>query len=598
MDSISLKPRYVLMALMAIALAFHSINLSTASYELDEAVHVWYAQMPFADVVEQASNDPNPPVYNLIISTWVKVFGVSEFSTRFFSVFMGVLGVGLMFLVAQRNFGMTVGILAALFYCFSPIQFRFTHLARPYSMLMVSVILSYGLLLECLRDSSKRKLVLYYLATTLMIYVHPTSIFNVAAQGLIILLHQWKNLKAVVRLALPLVGAVASFGVWMLAIPYFERDDAMWFSAPDWNAIYYVIKVFYGSTELVLLQLALLAIILVQAVKKGPPSSGLNVFTVLIWFMVPFCISIGFSHLIKPIFQDKYILSVQPAAMLFLAISIGQVRAKLLKWSGGLAAMSLFLLLISVQPKAEDDWKSAVEYVKPQMDENSMILIDPWYEFRTFAFYFDRQAYEEPENTLHSLYGKRVCVDWNTVFDTVSGQPKTDVVHFMLGHQGFVTPLVPTEVIDSLAFLTSQKEFQGVTVKSYSFSSGLDTVVSNRITFDDLPDQRELITEQIEFSQTMVIPLSVAQKRLLKITASVDVLSDLELEGAVLVVSLEKDGQSHVYETLQLKGDAAKTFTKRINVVDFNQDWVIKAYVWNTKGENFGIDNFKIVLVN
>ena len=81
-------------AFFLLSLVVHKYNLDFASYDLDEAVHIWHAQKDYSEVIEQASHDPNPPVYNLVLSTWIKAFGVTEFSTRFLSVLFGALGVG------------------------------------------------------------------------------------------------------------------------------------------------------------------------------------------------------------------------------------------------------------------------------------------------------------------------------------------------------------------------------------------------------------------------------------------------------------------------------------------------------------------------
>ncbi|MFM1874677.1 MAG: hypothetical protein RL266_414 [Bacteroidota bacterium] len=456
----------VMFLLLVVAFLFHSYNLSFSSYDLDEAVHIWHAQKSYSEVVEQASNDPNPPIYNLIISSWVKEFGVGEGSTRLFSVMMGVLGVLLVYVIAARNFGLALAVLAALFYCFSPVQYRFTHLARPYSMLMVTVILSYGLLLECLRHPSRWKLLLYYLATTLMIYVHPTSIFNVAAQGLIILLHQRKNLKAVLRLAFPLVGAVASFGIWMLSIPYFERDDAMWFGAPSWADVWYVIQVLYGSEWVVYAHLVLMGLLSVRLFSRTeslPPNSWM----ILVWAVLPFVVSIVFSHLFKPVFQDKYILSVQPALMLLLAITISQFGAWLNRIVTGIGILVLLLIAVRYEPYSEGDWKNAVAYVQEHREENGRIFVDPWYEFRTFSYYYDRHIFETPDSTEKLLTFDGVHWAWHDIYE--NGQAKCDALYVLSGHENVNDTRVDFALLDTAAVLVDEKMFTGVKLRSYRF---------------------------------------------------------------------------------------------------------------------------------
>lgn len=587
-------------AFFLLSLVFHSYNLDHASYDLDEAVHIWHAQKDYSGVIEQASHDPNPPVYNLILSTWVKTFGVTEFSTRFLSVLFGALGVGLMFLIASRNFGLAIGIMAALFYCLSPIQFRFTHLARPYSMLMFTVILSYGMLLEVLKDPSKRKLFWYYLATTAMIYVHPTSVFNLGAQGLIVIIHNVKDIRNGIRLLLPMVAAALSFGVWVLAIPYFERDDAMWFGPPNWEEVKYVLRVFYANWNLFLFQLVLLSIVLLGIIRKSNKDHALKLTTILLWAVVPFLISICFSHLMKPVFQDKYILSVQPAMMLLLAYVIYSMWGKFLKLSGFVVAIGLMIVSVDTTPNPEGDWKNVVEYINPLHDESSVVLIDPWYEFRTFSYYFDRNAYEQPDSTVKILSQKRVHTGWNDALDLVV-QKQSGVIHLLSAHVGAFDSQIDRALLDSVATLVRDTKFIGIRVQSFDF---LRTLGSESMDFSTEPEGVLSVGQEEAFSPALVVPFSESRgERMMKISASVDLKSAEELKGAAFVISVERDGdRSFVYKKIQVEeyrtGMDWFTVTEQFSITEFQPDWIVKVYVWNTEGVQFEMDNLELEVLN
>lgn len=457
----------------ALSFAFHLINLDHASYDLDEAVHIWHAQKSYSEVVEQASNDPNPPIYNLIISAWVKQFGVSEFSTRFFSVLMGVLGSLLIYFIGKRNFGFAVGLTAALLYSLSPIQFRFTHLARPYSMLMVTVLMSYGFLFECLKSNRPLKLMGYFFASTLMIYVHPTSVFNLPAQFLTVLLMKWKDWKSILSIWMVGALAVAMFLIWVFSIPYFERDDAMWFGAPDWQAVYYVIDVFYGTKLLLWIQILLFALMLLFAFKSNgrDDSTSRGLVMVLPWVIAPFAISIAFSHLVKPVFQDKYVLSVQPALMLMLAVSIGAIPSKVMR---GISMVVCLLLMVSVadfERDPEGDWKNAVSYLKSQKTEGDAVFIGPWYEFRTFSFYYNRHFFEVPDSTVKLLAEQDIFYAWHDIYDTTLSEFKYPILHVLSAHEGFVESRLDELAIKAKTRLVEEEKFIGITYRQYNVKS-------------------------------------------------------------------------------------------------------------------------------
>jgi hypothetical protein len=593
---------FLALAFALLTVIFHSYHLGYASYDLDEAVHIWYAQGSFSQVIEQSSNDPNPPIYNLIISTWVKVFGVTESSVRFFSVLMGALGVALMFLIASRNFGMAVGIMAALFYCLSPIQFRFTHLARPYSMLMVTVLLSYGALLECLKDPNLRKLFWYYLATTLMIYVHPTSIFNLPAQGIIVVFFHYDKIKTIIRLALPMIAAVATFGVWMLVIPYFERNDTMWFGPPTWEDIWYVIKVFYGNGWLIVIQLVVLVLFFLRIKRQKEKSMMLNAILLAVWIIVPFMISVCFSHLVKPVFQDKYILSVQPAVMLLLALTLDGIGSWKLRNAGVLVALILLISSLNTKPHPEGDWRSAVAFVNSIQSDNSAVLIDPWYEYRTFCYYFDRHAYQVPDSTIKILASKRAFTSWDDVYDEHNQVPKVDVVHLVFAHQGFVEPEVSMERVESIAGLIGVKEFIGIKVMSYQFGKTYtlaDSIGLNSIEGNEGPI---LVDSKNEFPATVSSTLNKNQdSKVIKVLASVKIRSSGDLEGVQFVATVERpDAPMVEYRSIELQTREAKDglieITEQITVSNYQSDWFVKAYVWNVGKKEFQIEDLNLVV--
>ena len=581
---------------------FHSYHLGYASYDLDEAVHIWYAQSPYSEVIEQSSNDPNPPVYNLIISTWVKVFGVTESSVRFFSVLMGALGVVLMFLIASRNFGLAVGIMAALFYCFSPIQFRFTHLARPYSMLMVTVLLSYGALFECLRDQRSRKLFWYYLTTTLMIYVHPTSVFNLPAQGIMMLIVHHDRFRTIIRMALPMVAAVATFGVWMMVIPYFERNDDMWFGPPNWADVWYVIKVFYGQWWIVLLQLIILVVFLIVAKRKNDRTNLTNALLLAVWVVVPFAVSIGFSHIVKPVFQDKYILSVQPAIMLLLAFSLNGLGSGKLRNVGAIVLLMLLVSSIRTKPDPEGDWRSAVNYIKTVQTDSSAIFIDPWYEFRTFCFYFDRHAYQVPDSTIKLLASKRAFTSWDDVYDEQNGRPKVNEVHLVLAHQGFVQPAINMDKLESVAGLVGVKEFIGIKVLSYRF--GKSYSVQDSTDLRSIGHEAPIkVDATMEFPATLSHSLNKNTSRVVKVVASIKMKASGNMKDVQFVTTVERpDAPPIEYRSDDVNSkeptDGLIEISHEITVANYGSDWIVKTYVWNVGKKEFEILDLKLIVQN
>lgn len=495
----------IFIALVLLSLVFHSYNLSYASYDLDEAVHIWHAQKSYSDVLEQSSHDPNPPVYNLILSAWVKTFGVSEWATRFLSVLFGAIAVGLMFLFASRNFGLAVGIMAALFFCFSPILFRFTHLARPYTLLMLTVIASYGSLFEYFRTSRKDRLILYYLFTTLMIYVHPTSIFNLPGQGILILITYWHNFRQVLSSASVAVASVVTFAAYYLMIPYFDQGVEMWFVAPDIEAVWRVIEVFYGNSTIICLQLLLLTIIAFRFLKNSETINWNYLLVAAIWFLLPIISSVVFSHLFMPVFQDKYVMSAHSGLILLLAVSIHKAFNGYWRLIPFTAVLALVITPIKTRPDSGGDWRGVVAHINANYDENTCIFIHPWYEFRTFSYYFDRNAYLNPSLTQKYLVENRVYTAWH---DVLPDGPYGSVSKmFLITSNGDYVGLPFTmDSVNRVSELLETKNFSSLKLSKYQWKqpaleSYLDTVASETMVGVGV------VGVDDSYSKAIVIPL-------------------------------------------------------------------------------------------
>jgi hypothetical protein len=190
------------------------------------------------------------------------------------------------------------------------------------------------------------------------------------------------------------------------------------------------------------------------------------------WVLVPFLFSICFSHLVKPIFQDKYILSVQPAMMLLLAYAIYSIWGTLLKLTGFVVAIGLMIVSSDTTPNPEGDWKNVVKYIKPLHNARSVVLIDPWYEFRTFSYYFNQSAFEKPDSTVKILSKNRVHTGWNDALGLII-QKQSGVIHLLSSHVGAFDSHIDRRLLDSVATLVRDTQFIGIRVQSFDFQNNL-----------------------------------------------------------------------------------------------------------------------------
>ncbi|MBO0935947.1 glycosyltransferase family 39 protein [Fibrella sp. HMF5335] len=179
------------------------------------------------------SDISNSPAYTGLLSLWIRVFGISDFSVRFLSVLFSMGTVWLIFLLARRYTGsVRVGLISAAVAATEPFFVAYSHVARAYSMTIFVSLLATWLFLRILDRLSdptrtgERNVFLankglwglyagYGIAYAVSILGHTLGLMVFVAHGLYLLLYV-RNWSAYVGFGL--AGLLATLG---LLVPWF-----------------------------------------------------------------------------------------------------------------------------------------------------------------------------------------------------------------------------------------------------------------------------------------------------------------------------------------------------------------------------------------
>lgn len=148
----AIKNSVVLLFVLALATFLRFYLLDGQSFWNDEGNSARIAERSLQLITEGAAGDIHPPLYYYALHAWRGVFGASEFALRSFSTILGVLLVGLTFLIGRKAFSAGVGLLAAFVAAINPFQIYYSQEARMYMLLAVIGAVATYFLLRLLED--------------------------------------------------------------------------------------------------------------------------------------------------------------------------------------------------------------------------------------------------------------------------------------------------------------------------------------------------------------------------------------------------------------------------------------------------------------
>lgn len=126
-------------------------------------------------------------VYYVAAALWSRAFGTSIAAERSFSAILGIIGIGLGFLLGRKAARSTLGgfVLAALI-ALSPFQVAYSQQAREYVLFADCVLLAAWLLLRALEVPSAVRWAAFGIASILGLYVEPLYVFVLLAAAIVV----------------------------------------------------------------------------------------------------------------------------------------------------------------------------------------------------------------------------------------------------------------------------------------------------------------------------------------------------------------------------------------------------------------------------
>jgi 4-amino-4-deoxy-L-arabinose transferase-like glycosyltransferase len=175
--------------ILAGGLALRCSGLVGRGLWLDEGYSWWVASHSLGEIAGVCRGDTAPPLYYLLLHTWVAMFGDAEWMMRALSVLAGVTSIALAGAVAAKLYGGRMVTLATmLLAAVMPLQVAWSQETRCYALLSATLLLAF-LGLACARQGiTARRWALCVLGALASVYLHNIAWFYLAAFALAFLL--------------------------------------------------------------------------------------------------------------------------------------------------------------------------------------------------------------------------------------------------------------------------------------------------------------------------------------------------------------------------------------------------------------------------
>lgn len=356
----------------------------------DEAFSVLIAKSSPLEIIRITAADFNPPLYYLLLHSWMRLFGDSEISIRLLSLLFFVLFLGVFYFFARRLLSKHSAYLALAIAAVNPMLIYYGLEARMYSLYYLLVLCSMFFFYI-------KKPALYVFFTTLALYTHPYTIFTPLIQGLYLLVGKKLTREWLVYLILPFIFYLP----WIMVImEQLQRTGEMWMYPINFTLVGAVLGNLYTGYEgtpghlwpyMKAGSLVIIAIVTGGWIYSSQKKEEFMLFS--LWACFPLAVILGIS-IVKPVYVNRYIISTTVAEIMLLSLSIGLIRHKRLKKLLGILVLGVSIFLLYYFPGyiKKTDIRSTFADIKSRANEGDLVYATSPLVYFESVYYFGDES--------------------------------------------------------------------------------------------------------------------------------------------------------------------------------------------------------------
>lgn len=391
--------RGLLLLLTLIGVAVRIAGVGVRPVWDDEAFSYFMASGGVSRLFAQLPLDAQPPLFYLLETFSLGLFGHNETALRLPSLFCGLALIPVVGLIASRLWNLGAGFAAAALVAVSPLLSYESVEARAYSQLALLLLVGAWCYWDHFQEPTWRTAAAAFLAGTAALYTHYFGIFVLLFAGICFV---WKARSRWPQALAPFVLTAVACVPWFLLLQqqnqrYGSKQFVADLSLPATLVRSAMVLGTGGFSEglaklagagAFLLVVGAAAVVVLSKRKERCPA-----FPLLLAALLYGVLHLGLALHRWPV-RDAYLAIVTPAALILIAGAISNLGAAPARWA--LLAAALVGLLpgfyevASGRAHANPDYRALARRVV-DADADGVLLARPWGDLACYAFY-DRRS--------------------------------------------------------------------------------------------------------------------------------------------------------------------------------------------------------------
>jgi len=378
--------------LLAANIVSKLIFLSSQPVQLDEPFSIYHAQFQVSGIIQQLKNYNNPPLFEIILHFWIKLFGISTLSVRLLPFIFAWLCPIALFYFAKQHFSISIALCSsALLSCSSLLVF-YAQDCRVYSLFLLLTIWSMHYFLKIIQQVAGKFNPLFFITSSLLlVYAHYFGIYVLFLQLIFLFTHHRKQLKQflgyytlIIILYLP-----------HLYVLFTRMKDSVqsgtWLKTPDGVQSLYNMLWSYSNAPVVtvICLIILLSALVKNYFKKSKVNVQTNIHVILYWFLFSF-FGLFFISYWVPVYISRYLLFVIPSYYILLGVCLDNLFLNTkIKYCLMLCLVLIFAASAKLKPDKKHDAVPAIRLLSTLKTSETLVVVFPKDFLPTFTYHYN-----------------------------------------------------------------------------------------------------------------------------------------------------------------------------------------------------------------